>query len=632
MNGAWKGGEASVLGPGRDLFFRLKAPGSMAQSSAVPHVLTPPRKLGQHSARLAARGRRERHPGRWWFLALLVTAGLALGLGGPGQKWYYQIRHYRWLQAAHQALERGDLATTIWTARRVLERDIVSVRAVELLAEAAARQNSRDAVYWRSRMVELEPDNAGHLLAWAKTAAQFNDLPTAVIALGRIPEANRQSVAYAEVAAAIAEAQGDAEMEARHLEAALALNPADSGIRLRLATAEVRTKSEATRSEGRATLDRFKTDRLWRRPALVALTREALTSGRWREALENTRELMAWNHLGAEEQLLRAESLQAGDPARFPDHLAAMQLLAARGLRGPGELKPVQVVEWMGRHQLGEAARDWVATLPPEAGKSRPVAVAVAQIYADDANWLGLLGWTKDNSWAEDEPLRMAYQALARLRGPAELRVPGGFESIWNQALRLAAGDSARLERLALWTVEWYLPTVAEPTWWALAATAADPEPALNQLAEIYRQRGDAHGQLRVAKQRLGFHIYDREAAAECAYFSLLLEVAEPDPHALADRLRRHPPLSNRGILACALSLWRREDLRGAVAIFDSIPVAAHEDPAVAWFYGTVLAAHGELAKASRYLALGMAARRCPEEELLFREARQRVQGQGRSR
>ena len=98
------------------------------------------------------------------------------------------------------------------------------------------------------------------------------------------------------------------------------------------------------------------------------------------------------------------------------------------------------------------------------------------------------------------------------------------------------------------------------------------------------------------------------------------------------DRLRRHPPLLNRGILACALSLWRREDLRSAVAIFESIPVAAHEDPAVAWFYGTVLAAHGEFAKASRYLALGVAARRCPEEELLFREARQRVQGQGRSR
>lgn len=631
-------GNESAAGKARDfcparssvsglLPLRLNYPGISGQIPHVPLTTNPPRKLGLDPARRTVRLRRERHVGRIWLVLSILAIGLALAFGGPGRKWWYSIRHYRWLSAAQAAFERGDLPTTSWTARRVLERDPTNLRAVLLLAEAATRQGRRDAVYWRSRAVELDPDDSAKLLAWAKTAEEFNDLSTAVIALGRIPESARDTMAYAETAAEIAEAQGDPDLAARHLDAALSMAPGSPEAELRLAAAQLRARSESVRSQGRGTLDRLKRDARWRRDALLALAREAIASSRAAEALDETRELFAWGHHGWQEQLLRAEALLQHAPAEFPEHLLAMQTVAtaARDSLDRDALGPVRLIEWMGRHQLANEALEWVKTLPNETSRTRPRTLAIARLHAQAGNWLGLRAWTKNPSWADDEPLRLAYQALALHRGPPELRTPGSTESLWNQALKFAARDPARLERIANWTTEWNLPNFAETSWWALANSADDPAPALDQLARIYRQLTDIHGRFRVAQRQLETHPFDRLAAAETAYLGLLLDATEPDPHQLAAQLRRQPPLPVEGVLACAFSLWRRDRVREAVALFEVLPIPTREDPSVAWFYGTILAAAGDTTKAGRYLALGAAYPRSAVEEKMFREARLRV-------
>lgn len=556
----------------------------------------------------------------------VLALGSAIVFGGPGQKWYYSIRHYRWLRAAQSAFDRGDLPTTSWTARRVLERDPTNLRAVRLLAKTARQQGTRDAIYWQSRVVELDPDEPANLLEWAKIAREFNELATAVIALGRMPESARQTVAYANVAAEIAEAQGNADLAARHLDAALALAPGTPETRLHLAAMQLRAHSELVRSEGRATLDQLKSEPRWRQDALLALAREAVTGGRAPEALEATHELLAWGYLGREEQLLRAEALKLANSADFPAYLRSLQAaVASPGPSSPADLNAGHLVEWMGRQKLGGEALLWATALPPEIGKVRPTALAIAQLETQGSDWLALRAWTKDPTWANDEPLRMGYHALALVRGPSELRPPGAPESLWAQALKSASSDPARLERLANWTAEWNLPQFAESSWWALANAADDPGRALDQLSVLYRQRTDAHGRFRVARRRLEFHPMDRLALAEVAYLGLLLEVTEPDPAQLVEILRRQPPLATEAVKACALSLWRQERVREAVPLFESLPIPTREDPSLAWFYGTVLSAAGDVAKASRYLALGANFPRSPEEEALFREARLRL-------
>lgn len=582
-----------------------------------------PRKLGPLPVRLAARSRRDHPSARFWLPLGLLVIGLAIAFGGPGKKWYYGLQHYRWLQAAQAAFERGDLATTSWTARRVLDRDVTNLKAVQLLAEAATRGGTRDAVYWRARMVELDPDNANNLLAWARTAQLFDDLPTAVLALNRVAEIDRQRVDYAEVAAAVAEAQGDTDLAARHLEAALALTPGTPQAELRLAAARLLTKSESTRSEGRATLDRLKQNSRWRREALIALAREALASRRVSPALEYTRELFEWNHRGADEWLLRAEALRMGNPRLFPQHLAEMQAAATQPATALQTLTPAQLLIWMGRNELRAEALAWSRLLPPETGNTRPITLTIAQLHADARDWLSLRALTKDPSWRDDDPLRLAYLALALQNGPAEYRSAGQPESLWYQALKLSAKDPARLERLANLAVKWRLPGLAEKSWWALANAAADPEPALAQLARIYHARNDPQGRYRVARWLLELHAFDRFSAAETAYLGLLLDLMDPDPHELADRLRRQPPLSAESIRACAFSLWRRDRLQEAVALFETLPIATREEPSVAWFYGTLLRAAGDTLRASRYLALGAGYPRSAEEDALFREARQ---------
>lgn len=546
--------------------------------------------------------------------------------GGPGKKWYYSLRHYRWLQAAQAALERGDLPTASWTSRRVLDRDPTNLKAVQLLARTKLREGSRDAIYWQSRVVELEPDEPANLLAWAKTAIEFHDLSTATIALGRIPESVRPTFDYAVVAAQIAAAQGDPDLAARHLDAAMSLAPDSPEIRFRLAIMQLQTHSEFVRSEGRATLDQLKAVPQWRREAYLALAQEALTKGRFSEALESTRELLMWGYEGRDEQLMRAEALNRAGAPEFGEYLKSIQAAAARSMDTNGNrLTPAHIVQWMGRNQLAADAILWAKTLPPETGKTRATALAVAQLYIKRSDWLALRAWTKDPTWNVDEPLRLALQALALARGPAELRPAGEMESLWTQASKMAAHDPARLEQIAVWTTEWELPVIAESAWWALADAADDPGLALDQLATLYRQRTDANGRYRVARRRVEFHPMDRMAIAELAYLTLLIDAAEPDSEPLIETLRRRPPLSTEAVRACALNLWRHDRAKEAVPLFETLTIASREEPSLAWFYGCILSAAGDTTKAAHYLALGANFPRCPEEEALYREARLRI-------
>ena len=580
-----------------------------------------PRRLGSPAARSAppsASGWRSSRTKLW--LGVLGLGLLAAAVA-PGVRGYAALRHFRWLRAAQAAFSRGDLQTANWTARRVLERDPTNLRATLLLAETATRLSSRDAIHWRARMVELEPDNSANLLAWSQSALDFNDLSTATIALSRVPEAARNSVAFSEVAATLALAENNPDLAARHLAAGAALEPHAPARQLRLACVQLQTGSELVRSEGRAVLDHLRGNPQVRTEALSALAREALENGRKTEALEASRELLFWNSQDWSPRLLRAEVLRAAQTNAFPKYLTELMGDVAQATH-PAHL--AQLLNWMSSQDLAAEALAWVKSLPPELATNPPVAVAIAELHAVQNDWLGLSAWTRSSNWGRDEPFRFAYEARAENQLPAEQRRPNVIDSLWNKALKLANRDPAQLERLAQFSVAWNLSTSIEPSWWAVAEAAADPEPALLHLATLYQARGDSVGRFRAAKRLLEFRPDDRFAQNETAYLGLLLGIDDPDPHPLAERLRHRPPMRPEAVVTYAFSLWRRHRIREAVGAFDVLPVAIREEPALAWFYGAILAESGDFAKARRYLALGSESHRSTEEEALYRAARQR--------
>lgn len=581
-----------------------------------------PRRLGSSADLTAYPGISGRSPSRtqlWLGLAVLL---LAAAVAAPSSKGYAALRHYRWLRAAQAAFDRGDYPAATWTARRVLERDPTNLRATRLLAETAGHLNSRDAIHWRARIVELEPDESSNLLAWAQTALEFEDLSTATIALNRVPEAARTSPAFADVAATLALGQHDPALAARQLATGVALDPANRTRQLRMAIIQLQTDSEVVRSDGRATLDRLRANPTLRAQALSALAREAMSNDRYAEALDASHELLAWNPAAWPPRLLRAEILRT---CRSNEFLPYLTQLKADAAAAPSGTNTALLLSWMATQELGTEALTWVKTLRPDRTLNPPVAISVADLLAYLNDWVGLRAWTKTSHWGADEPIRLAYEAHAVHQLPAELRRPNETETLWHSALKLADRDPARLERLAVLAGAWNLTSLLEASWWAVADAAADPEPALLHLTTFYRSRSDTVGRFRVARRLLEFRPEDRFAQNETAYLGLLLGIDDPDPHSLAERLRHRPPMRPEAVITYAFSLWRRNRVREAVGAFDALPISTREEPGWAWFYGAVLAEAGDFGKARRYLALGADGRRTSEEEALYRAARQRV-------
>jgi hypothetical protein len=55
------------------------------------------------------------------------------------------------------------------------------------LAQLSERAGDRGALDWRRKVAQLQPQSVEDVLAWARSAVLFNDLPTAERALAQVP-------------------------------------------------------------------------------------------------------------------------------------------------------------------------------------------------------------------------------------------------------------------------------------------------------------------------------------------------------------------------------------------------------------------------------------------------------------
>jgi predicted Zn-dependent protease len=71
-----------------------------------------------------------------------------------------------------------------------------------------------------------------------------------------------------------------------------------------------------------------------------------------------------------------------------------------------------------------------------------------------------------------------------------------------------------------------------------------------------------------------------------------------------------------------AFALYQAGDIKGALTIMGQLTTEQLEDPSVAAYYGTFLAAAGQTDEATRYLQIGEKAKLLPEEETLTSRAK----------
>ena len=542
-------------------------------------------------------------------LGTLIGFVLLIALCWGGYHLYVVLESRHLARRAAAYVGGGELRQAVLVARRSLQLDQSCFAAARVLADVAERTNDKIALNWRRRAVELKPDSIEDQLALANSALQFNDVETAEKVLGQIGDQRRQTAQYQASAARLAEAKRDAVAAEDHWSAAARLAPADKSYQLQLALALLRFPSLGKRDVALTMLKGLRDEPTQRAAATQALILDGIT-----------------HHAAGQELIAMASELQSYPEASFADHLLYLDIL--RQLADPrftaslGEVekdaasKPAEVaavVSWMNANKMSAEAMDFAHSLQEDVLSKWPVPLTVAESYGKTGDWGGLQNLLQDKNWGEFDFLRHAYLAHAlRERGKP---VPADRE--WAMAQKQAAAQPQFLSLLSRTISDWGWNRETIDLLWALTKHPETQLEAFEQLYKKYLDLGDSPGLYRVLMRLAELLPADRRIQNNLAQLCLLLNADVERGRKLAADLYAKESSNAAYASTYAYALYTEGHTDKALKIMNGLEQDRLSDPAVAVYYGVLLAAGGENDKAKEYLKLAASGKLLPEEREL---------------
>lgn len=563
---------------------------------------------------VAAIARREAllKAGRW---LALISVLVALGYGTFR---VYAGWHERHLAAQARAfLDRQDYASAALAARRVLQLDEQNLTACRVMAELSEAANRPEAVNWRERIAQLDPQPAENQFTLAAAALRFGQPELAGKVLAALPATARDSARYHSLAAAFAIGENQTTAAEAHLAAVVQLQPQDVQAQLSLATLRVSARDPAVANAACETLARLSAQPAIRLSALRSLASEALARNDRARAEECALALCATAGANASDALLLLESRQGTERA------AATLAEIERRARGSSEAAAA-LITWMNRHEQAAAALAWAHALPDKIARANPVPLAVAESYSVTQDWSGLLATVSDVSWGESEFLRLAVQSHGLRRRQGVGRETLEPAALWRSAVKAVQGRPERLAALAQLADGWGYAAEAEAAWWMIADGDANQKSALRALDQHYQKARNSHGLLRVAQRAHELDPSDEVAANNCASLGLLLGRNEAAPR-LAGKLYAKDPTSSVRVATYAFALHVQHRSADGLKLLDGLKEEQLRTPAIAAYYVVLLVDTEQMERAKRFLGLAQNAALLPEEQELLAEARRKI-------
>ena len=387
-------------------------------------------------------------------------------------------------------LNGGDLRQAALNARRALQLDETSVPAIRVLARVAEASGDRNAIDWRRKTADLEPNSTEDTLALANCALQFNDVATAEKALQRINHNARDAAEFHAAAARLANAKKQPPEVENHWGRVVELAPQNKSYQLESGLALLRTNEQAKKARGRETLESLRGDEKQRAAATRALIVD-----------------LAAQHVDNQKLVVLARELQDYPEATFSDRILYLDIL--RQLRTPeftGYLTTAEkdaastpadlavLISWMKASGMGLLAIDFAGTLPDETLSKWPVPLAVAEAYASSPigrHWRGgskiKTGASLSSCGIPTSHWRCAnktnqWQAIGS--GPQPGKRPGGRPQFLSMLTRAVVDWRWEKERVDLL--------------WTLTKPPESQLEALHGLYQKYADAGDTLGLYRV--------------------------------------------------------------------------------------------------------------------------------------
>ena len=526
---------------------------------------------------------------------------------------YKQWKQNRFLTQARAALAQADYRNAAFNARKTLEINPVNVEASRLMAQIAEQLKIPQAIIWRARVVEQEPEVATNRLELARTALLFGNIAYADRALQGIKPADSASVDFHILSAMTAFAQNKLAAAEEHCSQAARLDPQNKFARFNLAVLQLQSTNSTVFEAAIKTLEQLSTDPAHNRDALRNLIAATLKRNEFTRARTWSKQLLTVEPLAFPDRLLHLTVLKESSSPEFADYLSSLESLAAQDAKDVNALG-----SWFRAHRLSDEAIQWLLHLPEKVRAERSATELLAECYADRRDWTQVETLLADEKWADMEFIRLALLAHAR----RQLNQKYSSQADWQAAVSAASEKLKALQALFEMASRWNWQPEQEELAWKIIQQFPGERPVLTMLEKIYTSTSNSYGLQKVYAAMMKYASPDPVARNNFAAISLLLnrQVSEACEIARVN-YNEHP---EDGVIASthAYALHLQGHTGEGLKVLEKLKEPELQKPAVATYYGLLLAADGQTNKARPYLAIAAKSTQLlPEEKTLITKA-----------
>ena len=544
---------------------------------------------------------------------------------------YNAWRQKRLLQRANMLLSKGNLNEAMAVAQQAnlneamkIAKDALRIQpdslpAFYVLAEAAEKRSLPEAVSWRAQIARLLPRDLDSQLNLASAALRFGQLDIARKALDNVSSSNRDEAAFHVVAGWLARAEGNFVEQEQQFAAAVRKERGNDLYQFNLAALQIRSPEKEKSTNARATLDRLSKLTSFRTGALRALLNDAVDRNDFAAADTLAQQLQMSQQVTFSDYLLCLNFYRKLDDKKFEALLEKVKPVAARD---PADL--ALLMDWMNNNGLSAEVLDWTDELSSNITTHPPVAIAVAEAFANKKNWSRLKRWTRSGSWIDEDYLRLAYQAFAA-RESRQSNANAEFASLWHAAERDADDQPDRQIKLARLATRWSLSVKADELWSRVSRNPSTRREALDSLYRLYRANNEI-GKVYDVLQRLHESSPNEPAiTANLARLGLTIDQNTIEAQQLAKEAYDRAPNDVNCAVTYAFSLNSMGRTNEGLEIVKKLPPDQLRDPHAAVYVALLLLNENQTDEAREYMEAAEQGPIYLEEKRLLDEARARL-------
>lgn len=562
--------------------------------------------------------RRERR--LWRLLVLFGILAAIVGAIWASWSWVQAKRHARWARFAAAELAAGDLRAASMWASRLNQVDPRGLPSTSLRASVADATNRPEAVLLRGRVAQLKPGDTAALLAWAKSALRGSQFPLAERALSLVPEAERGSVGYQSLSAALAVATHRFVKAEEHFLAIQKLEPTVAMHRINLAALQIRHPDAEKAAAARRLLEQAAEARDENRPVVLrALTQGLLDRGNDLPAALSYAKMLAAESDGLGDSMLLLEAMRRANAPEFPE---ALRKRWAEAEALPGTINPL--VDWMNQRDLSAEVMTWLKGIANVAAIPVQAQMSFSDAFVRRKEWAGLREFLAPLQWGRYDFVRLALLARVNREMDGDQEA---FRDLWRNLLsdlNLGADD---LSILASVTKSWGWMEQTEALWQQVGRgrAAGLRLAALQNLFELHRSRGATEQLLATVQEQINAEIDNPVHKNNFAYLSLLLGINQSAAQRMVAELAAKYPQNTVIASTRALSLWQQGKFKEGMKALAGPDGTRTADPALAFTLALLLESSGHAAEARKVLPIAERQISLPEEKKILQSLVERL-------